>query len=256
MPLIQRLKLLLRQPQTWVALGLVGLFEALFIHWFSPGLTGILLSAGVAAAVAFSWPPVMLRSREFAELLIAHARQMNDKRREFIERLDADLERLGAGQAREQLQLLGGKLDNLTAVLRQRLDSGEVTYARYAGTAEQVYLAALDNLQEIAVALTSVSTIDEAYIRRRMQELERIAARSEAQQQELGSLAERLALRDRQRQKVERLIGENEQAMTVLDNTAGALADVRMQAGHAAMSTREAIRELEQLAGRSGRYAA
>ena len=61
---------------------------------------------------------------------------------------------------------------SLINVLQRRLDAGELTYARYLSTSQQVFSSALDNLHEIAVAYESISTIDETYIDRRLAELD------------------------------------------------------------------------------------
>ena len=52
------------------------------------------------------------------------------------------------------------------------------------------------------------------------------------------------------------LLVDNEAAMTTLTNTATALANVRVQSGHAQGDASTAIADLEALAARAGRYAA
>ena len=52
------------------------------------------------------------------------------------------------------------------------------------------------------------------------------------------------------------LLVDNEAAMTTLTNTATALANVRVQSGHAQGDASTAMADLEALAARAGRYAA
>ena len=150
--------------------------------------------------------------------------------------------------------MLRQKLERLVEVLRHRLDEGEVTYGRYLGTAEQVYLAALDNLNEVVVTLTSLAGIDEAHLQRRETEIAKDGV-TDKEAVELATIRQRQALLREQRTKVEDLLAENERALAVLDNTSAALAGTRTRDGHAKLSADEAIRELEALAGRTGRYA-
>ena len=56
-------------------------------------------------------------------------------------------------QPTEQLDALLQKRQSLINVLQRRLDAGELTYARYLATSQQVFAAALDNLREIGVAV-------------------------------------------------------------------------------------------------------
>ncbi|MCB1907665.1 MAG: hypothetical protein KDH15_09870 [Rhodocyclaceae bacterium] len=242
------------EPSSWLVLALSIAAVWLFHFWFSPGLVMSLASLAVALVLLALWPVLKLRDPAFAETLVRSPGEFDAEGEARVQRLEASLERLGAAQGVAQLRLLRQKLDRLVEVLRHRLDEGEVTYGRYLGTAEQVYLAALDNLNEVVVTLTSLAGIDEAYLQQREAEIAEDGV-TDKEAAELATIRQRQAVLEQQRAKVEDLLAENERALAVLDNTSAALAGTRTRGGHAKLSADEAIRELEDLAGRTGRYA-
>ena len=122
------------------------------------------------------------------------------------------------------------------------------TVARYIGVAEQVYLNAIDNLREVYVALTAVSSIDAQYIDGRLRELHGNHGPDHAQQREAETLVERRKLLEEQLERVTNLMVDNEAMMTALDNTATKLADAKIGAGHATMDADTAMAELVRLA--------
>ena len=245
---------LAKYPPSYLVLAICAGACWQFYDWFRPGL----LMSGAALAVALillmAWPFFALRDPGFLDRLVRPPGEQSDEAAKRVRKLEDELERLDAEQASEQLRLLRQKLEKLTAVLRHRLDEGEVTYGRYLATAEQVYLASLDNLHEVVVALTSLSGMDAAYLDKRVIEIERDGI-TDSERAELETIHERRALMKQQQAKVEQLLSENERAMTVLDNTSAALAGTRTRSGHATVSADDAIRQLEELAGRAGRYA-
>jgi hypothetical protein len=132
------------------------------------------------------------------------------------------------------------------------MDAGELTYGRYAGSAQRVYEAALGSLQEVAVALQSVATIDVDYIDEQLERVRRDEGEG-AVHDVSGSLAERRSMFDEQHDRVARLLAQNERSMTVIDRTATALADIPAGRKHTDEAD-HAIAELEQLAARAEVY--
>ena len=242
-------------PLTWLALLAVAGGEAWFLDRFRPPIQMTAASLAIGAALLILWASMLVRSDAFVALLYRLSEKVRRSRLVQLEALDSDLRGIGSEQGIQQLRLLGEKLDTFTEVLKRRLNAGELTFARYLGTAEQVYLAAIDNLQDISVALTSVRTIDKKYIESRLAELRAPGHAGDDRHRELASLEERKALLERQLGKVAKLFAKNESAMTALDNTASVLADTRMGREHASMETAQAMSELEALANRTHKYA-
>jgi hypothetical protein len=248
-------RLLLSSPLTWLAVAAVIGLEAAFFAWFQPSL--IMLAAALALGVLalIAWPVIFVRSGGFLKQLYRWTEDLESIRKGKMATLSGDFEELGFKQGTMQMKQLREKLSNLVEVLKRRLDAGEMTYGRYLSMAEQVYLSALDNLHEVAVALRSVSTIDRDHIRARLGELRNAGEPTPEQEQEFTALQHRDSLLEEQTRRATRLIAQNEAAMTVLDKTAAALAETRTGKGHADMDAEAAMAELEMLANRAGKYA-
>ena len=204
-------------PLTWLALISLGAMEAAFVRWFEPDASMLLVSAGLTTVLVLLWPIALLRSRSFVEALYRLPERVSQSGMVKLDALAADLQRVAPDKGLEQLRLLQQKLDVLTEVLKRRLSEGELTFGRYFGTAEQVYLSAIDNLNEIVVALTSVSSIDGEYIDQRIAEVrDNLGAGDGArddQRREVESLEQRRTLLEQQHRKVSELFAQNEAAM-------------------------------------------
>lgn len=250
------LRSVLAHPLSWAALAMVLGLEWAFYTWFQPPLSMLAAALACGAASIVLWPVLFTRSESFAKALYGLTEDLAAAQQDKLSELEADFAELGYAQGAAQLKLLHGKIENLVEVLKRRLNSGELTYGRYLGMAEQVYLSALDNLHEVAVALRSVSTIDPDYIRQRLDELRGGSEASSDQEREFTALQNRHALFEEQNQRIAGLIAQNESAMTVLDKTATALAETKTAKGHASMDAEQAMAELETLAKRFSNYAA
>ena len=237
-----------------VVLGALG---GLAFILFEPTLILSFIAVGTTIAGFGTWAfNYSLRRESFARRYLDDLhRTLEARTNQALENLEDDLDRFGSTQGVEQLQMLGKKMDNLTEVLKRRFKASELTYGRYLGTAEQVYLSAVDNLRDVAVALMSVSTIEPRKIDKRLNELEEIAEPSDEQAREIAALQQRRLLLDQQLSRVENLVAQNESAMTALDNTATALANVKTEEGSASMDAEAAMGELSILAKRAGKYA-
>lgn len=248
-------KALISYPLTWAVAILCVAFVVGFVAWFQPPLLLQIGAVGLAAVMLLLWPLLFAGSAEFAQAYYRLPAEIRIDDAEHLDMLEQDLDRLGAPQGAEQLRKLRPLLGDLREVLNQRLSSGEVTFARYMGAAEQVYLSALDNLRDVDVALRSVQSIDSAAIEQQLMRLRKLGRSSAAQQQQIDSLVERKELVDRQHRRVDDLLTQNESAITALLNAATAMANAATQAS-AAVDADTAMAELERLAARAGRYAA
>lgn len=244
-----------RYPPTWLALaGLAGL-EWLALDWFQPPLPWVAAFLGLGLILLLLWPLLLLRSVVFVRRLYGAPDAALLQRAAEIEELRRDLEDLRCPQGAEQLTLLRQKLDGLVGVLKRRLHAGELTYGRYLGAGEQVYLAAIDNLKEVAVALTSANAIDPDYIGKRLEQLAKGEGGGVERSDEVVALEGRRALLEQHSRKVAQLVAENETAITALAKTTAALAETKTGRGGASMDARAAMAELEALASRASRYA-
>jgi len=245
----------LQQPQVLypTAVGVLGFTAALALGpsllFVIPAIAGTLIGVGGWAIDYF-----LRRNHHAGRYLQGMHQALAGRREEVIRNLRTELETLGYPEGLSQLARLQERYRAFAGLLGRKLSPNELTYGRYLGMAEQVFLAGLDNLQRIVDTLSGIRTIDVAYIGRRKEELERVGKPSETQRRELETLQDRLVLRQNQLDKVHRWQAQNEQAMTQMDQTMAAIAAMTTVHGHAATDLETAMRELQTLAARASEY--
>ena len=245
-------KAVVRYPPTWIAAVLLGATIWLVLTVLDPPALFVVVLIVLAVVAAVAWPFTMSATGTLAKLQFEIPR-VEDVDPAEIAALRAELEVLTDTQPIEQLDALLSKRQSLINVLQRRLDAGELTYARYLSTSQQVFASALDNLHEVAVAYESISTIDETYIDRRLAELVDDDSDVDAATRERDTLERRRDLRATQRRRIAQLLAQNESALTALDRTTTALADVPI--GKQPEDADAAMAALEELADRAAKYA-
>ncbi|MGB0113975.1 MAG: hypothetical protein WBP59_12190 [Ilumatobacteraceae bacterium] len=239
-------------PPTWFAAIVLGATVWLVLTVIDPPAVMVVVLAILAVLAVLAWPFTMSATGTLAKLQFEIPR-VEEVNVQEIAALRADLDALSDTQPTEQLEALLQKRQSLINVLQRRLDAGELTYARYLATSQQVFASALDNLHEVVVAAESISTIDETYIDRRLTELADDDSDADAATRERATLERRRELRSTQRRRIAQLLAQNESALTALDRTTTALADVPI--GKKPEDADAAMVELEALADRTGNYA-
>jgi hypothetical protein len=157
-----------------------------------------------------------------------------------------------AEQGLEQFERMRAKFDQLGSLLATRFQHGELSYGRFLGAAEQVYLGGLDNLQRVVALLESVGGIDLTYIDKRLANLDK--PDSEADRKEREALVRRQRLRSEQLARVEELLAGNEEALTALEETTAAVAAMSTDTALAKGDFETAIAQLQQVAARARQY--
>jgi len=245
-------KSVLTYPPTWLAALILGATVWLVLDVIDPPGVMVIVLVVLAVLAILAWPFTMSATGTLSKLQFEIPRVEEIDPDEIAE-LRTELGALADTQPTEQLDALLQKRQTLIKVLQRRLDAGELTYARYLATSQQVFASALDNLHEVAVASESISTIDETYIDRRLAELAADDSDPDAAERERATLERRRELRTSQRRKIARLLAQNEAALTALDRTTTALADAPI--GKQPADADAAMAELEALADRTGNYA-
>jgi hypothetical protein len=239
------------------SLGLLaGLGWYLFdMSMLAAGMAGLLcLGAGMTTVNMFFRRDII--ARQYLNRLSA---RFAEEREGLLRTLSTDLEKCrhirGGGQygeqARQQFVFITEKYDTFRDMLDQKLKHGELTYARFLGAAEQVYLGGLDTLRRIVVLLQSVSTIDPDYIAQRLAELEQLAAPDAADEREHATLKKRLELMEEQLKQVNSLLTDNEESMTIMNQTIATVAQMRTGGDLASMDLDTAMENLQELAQRN-----
>ena len=252
----RRFQVLLTSPVTWAAVVTIGALEWGVFAWFRPSLLPGAIAIVLGGLLLAAWPILFVRSDGFVRKLYALPASTTQELSLKLEALRADLAKVGCDQGLGQVDRLGEKFNTLCEILDRRMDAGELTYGRYRETGYQVYLSAIDNLNEVAIALTSVSSVDRDYIDNRLKEIVTSGGSGAVREREIETLEQRRSTHEDQLEKVANSLGKNETIMTALVNTATALADAKTTRGHAAMDADTALAALEELASRAGKYAA
>jgi hypothetical protein len=243
-------KAVVSYPPSWIAIGavVVAVGAILVLMRPPPVLAVVVVAVGIIAIIVW---PLTLSATGTLRRLQFEAPVLPEVSESELSLLENELDRLDDPRPAHQLQAITEKRDNLVSMLDRRLQSGELTYARYQSTAQQVYLAVISNLREVAVAMGSVSTIDPDYIDARLAQLK--GEDGDSTQAEISSLQDRRALATTQQAKVTYLLAQNESAMTLLDRTSTALADAPI--GLTPQDAEAAMEALKELADRASRYA-
>ncbi|BBO92206.1 hypothetical protein [Desulfosarcina ovata] len=153
-----------------------------------------------------------------------------------------------------QLKNIQIKLDNVKALLGQKLRPGEITHGRFLGAAEQVSLSVLDNLNTVASVLKSAASIDLAYIHERLRDLDEKSQPGQEDADPRPSLQARLDLWNRQIETIDRLMAGNEAAMTEMERISAAVARWPQDRKFADSDIESAIAQLHALASQAHDY--
>ena len=176
-------------------------------------------------------------------------KQMQQEREQKLAQIKSELESIKAPAAINQLQLFMSKFDNFKDILERKFSPQELTYGRYLGIAEQVFLAGLDNLDSYYLAIKSVSAVDIDNLQQKIRH-----ADEHHQSVEIDALKKRLVIYQQQLKKVEELKQQNEIALTELDHVTTKLANVQTQKGMADIDMDLAMEELSRMAHRAEKY--
>lgn len=236
------------------AVGILGTLASLLLGtsplFVVPAVIGGTLGLGSWAVDYF------LRRDHHASIYLRELqRSLSDLRARAAQSLEVELREADFSEGLAQLERLEEKYKAFRSLLDKKLDRNELTYGRYLGMAEQVFLSALDNLQRAVHTLGSIRAIDDDYVGRRIRTLEAERRPSSSEDAELDSLRERLALKSSQQERLEQWLAQNERAMTQLDLTLAAIAAMRTLRGHADTDMESAMAELARLAQRAPDYA-
>ena len=228
------------------ALGILGGMY-LLTFGFSVIALGLCLGGLVMGAGGWLFEYLVRGPKHALNIVNRFRESLEKKRRESISRIQDALSSLQHKDGLHQLEQLNKKFNNFEQVLAKKLNSGELTYCRYLAMGEQVYLNALDNLEQLGFCLQSVSAINMERVNDKLSRLGEASPEREP-------LLARAQLWHEQQQKARMMLSENENAMTQLDRVTARLAEIRIKEGRAQMDMENAIAELELLISKASQY--
>ena len=235
------------------ALGILGGIGAAVFA--GPALAaGAVLAGGGLAVGAFVAHYVWGRERLASRYLAKAHQALVTQREQVLTELKRALHELDSHEGLAQLDRFGEKLAAFETILGEKFRPHELTYGRFLGIAEQVYLAGTDALDSIVNALRAGATIDVDYIRKRLKALADDPATSPAEVAEVEGLQQQLAVMNRHRQRIDDALAANERALAQFDASIAALAEIRTGAGAAAVDMETAMQELARVAAQAKSY--
>ncbi len=233
-----------------LAAGMLGGLSALLL---GTPLLPALIGGGIGLA---AWIlDNTLRREHHANDYVRKLHQLLEQRTQAsVASLQAELKAEGEEEGLGQLQRLKQKYEAFESLLRRKLNPSELTFGRYLGMAEQLYLGSLDNLNTVSSIRHGLNAIDLSHIQRRVDHIVRDGKVDADEEQEMEALSRRRALMLQQRQQITQLLAQNETAMTKLDEVMASIAALNLGDRRASMDIEQAMLELEELARRSADY--
>lgn len=253
---------------SWVTLGPlgVGVLAGAWAFLIEPSLLALLIAGGGVAASAANAVAngFILRDRHVGRYLERMNERLAAQRIEKVEALQQSLIECGnrvkgveelVEQASVQCAQVLERISRVRDVLAEKLSPSELTNARFAGTAEQLSLAILDNLERVQHILLSLPR-DHETTKRRLAELGRVKKLTPEQEGVRDAFTERKEVYDRQLERVAALLGQNETALTNLDAAVATLAELDTKRGEADVDLKSALREMEEITRRLKAFSA
>lgn len=206
----------LQHPTTIIPLGL-GFVAGVGVILLSPaaGVGAAIVGAGIGLG-ALGWGINFYGRRD--SFALRYHQKLHELTKRAAEDKLSSLRRIlredvDCPQGYRQVGDLREKFQNLRVVLERSLNRGELTFSRYLGTAEQINLGMLGNLNKVVNLLISIRDIDIEDLESRIQNLESSSSRD----RELNALRARKQIYDDARSEVNDLLAQNEEALTALD---------------------------------------
>lgn len=236
-----------------VAIGALGGLAALLLGPTAIFVVPALLGLGIGLG-GWALDFTLGKEKHSAEYLLRVRERISGQRSNSLARLQVSLHKLGFEVGLAQLEQLHRRFEAFQSLLERKLNPQELTFGRYLAMTEQVYLAGIDNLNRVADTMVALGNIDVRQLQARIHSLETDNVETKGQDLELQTLRERLLFNDRQRERVDQWLAENESAMSQMDHVMAAIADLDTSSGHASMPMEAAMQELKALAERTSSY--
>lgn len=239
----------LKNRFTWVALVLCVISVVVVLSQFGTsaglGIKAIVIAAGLLSALI--WFVLFQNSAEYHDEQAASA---DAARRREARQIEDELRGLGQTQAADHVHQLSNKLDDYQNVLKMKFGENEMTYQRYMGVGHQLYDGANRNLQAVLASARSVKSIDTERLRGQVEDLNR---RGRGDSDEAKAIKDRYGMYVQQSETIDRLVEQNEQALTALSDATTQLAGIDTNAGSTPRMD-SMIEDLKRLAEKVDQY--
>ena len=191
-----------------VGFGYYFLFESLLMVGVA---SGALLAVSVGAFVVNKFVRSDAFMNEAMELL------NTDRERLRVRQLGELSSKLESDLTRSQLARIQDKFQTFKDVLSERFTHGTITYNRFLGTAEEIFLLSIKRISEIHLKEKQLNGIDESFCIKRIADLELADSSDLMAQQEIASLKSRLKIKKNTEETISQILVSNEEAVTTFD---------------------------------------
>lgn len=190
---------------------------------------------------------------------ISYVEQLNNLIKEHTEQklkeLRENLKKHKDNQAARQLEQFIKKIEILIDILKHKFDEDSLTFQRYYGIAQEVYLSGIDNLSDILMAHKTIESIDLNYINDRINAIGAKNQTGNAVKKELDALHRSLESHKEQEIKIQDLIAENEMALSQMDETTISISEIsKSKDRQAQIDMENSMKALSELKERSKYY--
>lgn len=218
---------------------------------------GIPIIGGAIALGGGTWAwQRFFKGDKFLDQYRNHLRQLLDedttqKRLNLQRSLDA----YGNRHASEQLEQFRNKIKVFIEILDLKFpDKNQLTYNRYYTIAQEVFLAGMDNLNEVLLIHKTLDAIDLDYIERSLQRIENCEQDSATKRERSSLLLSKQQYLDQQ-QDIKDLMAQNEEALTRLDEAIVQVQDIKRSSNNESKLDMEAsIEQLHRIAQQSFKF--
>ncbi len=253
-------KALLEYANThWIFRYSIPLFlgSILFGVVFGFSYVKFLISIALLGVAGFSWIfNYYFFADKFKRKYLEHLNQLvAEYTRSKLKNLKEELKKYNDFMAAKQMEQFIKKFEVLVDILKTKFDPDSLTFGRYFGIVQEVYLSGIDNLADILVAHKTIQSIDPNYINDRLNKLGAMDMDSMAIKKEIDALHRSLESHKEQNLKIQNLMAENEMALSQIDETTVAISEIsKSRDKQAEIDMENSMKALAEMKERSKYY--
>ncbi|HCC23292.1 TPA: hypothetical protein DF272_03885 [Candidatus Falkowbacteria bacterium] len=181
------------------------------------------------------------------------------KKQQIRENLEDCIEIAGANEYVErgiqQFDQVSRTVNDLIDLLMEKLQTGELTFGRFFAAAENAAFTVLDNLNAVVTTLKAIRSVDERFLRARIEQLQRNQTPSARVEKEVKTLSDRLQLKIDNLDQIKDLLVANEEIITQLEMRTVDIGRMKTGEKYANGSTMdEVVAGLQAIAARAEKY--
>ena len=236
----------LRSPMTLAALGACILLPIAISLWLSLNLTSNLILGTVTLPLFLLWLFMAslsdeVRMQTFQELAVT-----SNSDRTHMGLLKSSLRHLGCEQGAIQTEQLEVKYSSLVSAIKGRIDDRDNRHHELTASAENLYSSSVTVLEQVNDLYKSISTIDVVSVEERLISLEN--SDEDHHLKEIDSLRKRLLIRAGEIEQADKLLSQNEEALTSMINATTSLSGSKTKLQ--TVNLDEGVKDLLQVAER------